>query len=91
MRIEAEGNPLTLTEGDGLHASAKHLEYLVREQRITLREDAHITHMERSFTGARIDYDLASRQVEASGDGAQRVRLVIPGTTLPGRGEGDSQ
>lgn len=90
VRIEAEGDPLTLTEGDELNARAKRLEYLVREQRITLREDAHITHMERSFTGARIDYDLASRQVEASGDGEQRVRLVIPGKALPGGGNGET-
>lgn len=87
-RVEAEGSPLVLTEGDTLSARARHLEYDVTGQRIILKEEAHIRHLDRTFEGARIDYDLATRQVEASGEGDSRVRLVIPGQDA-GKSEGD--
>lgn len=89
-RVEAEGSPLTLTEGDTLTARAGRLDYHVREQRITLRDNAHITHMDRTFEGARIEYDLATRQVEASGEEGSRVRLVIPGQKRNPQGTGDT-
>lgn len=90
-RVEAEGKPLTLTEGDTLSARAERLDYDVRGQRITLRGNAHITHLGRSFEGTQIVYDLATRQVEASGDGDSRVRLVIPGDSRSSGERHDNQ
>lgn len=78
-RAEATGSPVRLREGDILDARGQVLVYDVASQTITLTGDAYIRHEGRTFEGARVVYDLGSRNVEASGDGeGQRVRLVIP-------------
>lgn len=78
-RVEATGNPVRLREGEALDARGRTLIYDVAAQTITLTGDAYIRHEGRTFEGARVVYDLGSRNVEASGDGGgQRVRLVIP-------------
>lgn len=78
-RVEATGSPVRLREGASLDASGQVLVYDVAAQTITLTGDAYIRHEGRTFEGARVVYDLGSRNVEASGDGeGQRVRLVIP-------------
>lgn len=84
-RVEATGNPVRLQEGDALDARGQVLIYDVTAQTITLTGDAYIRHEGRTFEGARVVYDLGSRNVEASGDGeGQRVRLVIPGEDTAG-------
>lgn len=79
VRVEAQGNPLVLREGDQMEASALEMVYEVPEQRILLREKARIRHEGRTFSGSRVEYDLAERRVEAFGEGEDRVRMVIPG------------
>lgn len=78
-RVEATGNPVRLRDGAEINARAKRLVYDVDQQTITLMDDAYIDHQGRRFEGARVVYNLTTRDIEASGDGAdQRVRLVIP-------------
>lgn len=77
-RVEAIGQPVRLTEGETLSAHANRLVYEVGDGRIHLFEDAFIAHEGRTFEGARLRYDLETRQVEASGGDKDRVRLVIP-------------
>lgn len=78
QRVEATGTPVRLREGDVLDARGRTLIYDVAAQTITLTEDAYIRHEGRTFEGASVLYDLGTRNVEASGGGDQRVRLVIP-------------
>ncbi|WP_111657315.1 lipopolysaccharide transport periplasmic protein LptA [Isoalcanivorax indicus] len=78
-RVVATGAPVRLREGADIHARASRLVYDVAAQTITLSGDAHIENRGRRFQGARVVYNLSTRDIEASGDGAeQRVRLVIP-------------
>ena len=78
-RVEATGNPVRLRDGAEINARAGRLVYDVNQQTITLMNDAHIEYQGRRFEGASVVYNLSTRDIEASGDGAsQRVRLVIP-------------
>lgn len=79
-RVEAVGEPVRLTEGEALNARAQRLVYDLEARMIHLFDDAYVSHEGRTFEGARVRYDLQSRQVEASGDDKGRVRLVIPGS-----------
>ena len=80
-RVEAEGAPLSLKEGETLNARADHLDYDVGANHITLRGNAQITHLGRTFEGARILYNLETEEMEASGDGTSRIKMTIPGET----------
>ena len=78
-RVVATGNPVRLREGADINARANRLVYDVAAQTITLSGDADIENRGRRFQGAQVVYNLSTRDIEASGDGArQRVRLVIP-------------
>lgn len=78
-RIEATGAPVRLREGTEINARANRLVYDVAARTITLSGDAYIEQGGRRFEGAEVTYNLASRDIEASGDGGdRRVRLVIP-------------
>jgi len=80
VRVEAEGNPVTLRDGSKTNARAQKLVYRVAEETITLTENAHINNEGRTFEGARVVYHLNTQNVEASGQKpGERVRLVIPG------------
>ncbi len=84
VRVEARGEPLVLREGADMEASAREMVYRVPEQHILLLGQARIRHEGRTFTGSRVEYDLATRRVEASGDDGERVRMVIPGRQREG-------
>ena len=78
-RVVATGSPVRLREGADINARANRLVYDVAAQTITLSGDADIENRGRRFQGAQVVYNLSTRDIEASGDGArQRVRLVIP-------------
>lgn len=79
IHMEAEGDPLRMREGDDLHARAQHMTYDVPGERILLTGNAIIEQAGRTFTGARVEYDLVSETVSASGDADERVRMTIPG------------
>ena len=40
--------------------------------------NARVTHQGNTFEGAKVEYNLDSRRVDASSEGDKRVRLVIP-------------
>lgn len=87
QRIEATGEPVSLTEGDDLEASAGRLVYDMSAGRIWLFDQARVASEGRLFEGAELEYELSTRQVNARSDGEQdRVRLVIPAE--PGSDEG---
>ena len=79
QRVEASGEPVTLTEGDSLQARARRLVYDMGAQRIWLYEQAHVEHEGRVFEGGELEYRLDTRQVNARSTGEDdRVKLVIP-------------
>lgn len=78
-RVEAEGNPVILRDGQDIEARADFLLYEVKKDTITLTKNAYINNEGRTFEGAKVIYHLTSRNVEADGGGEnERVRLVIP-------------
>ena len=78
-RLEAEGNPLRMREGEDMRARARHMVYDVRAERIVLTGNALIEQRGRTFSGGRVEYDLVNETVDASGDADERVRMTIPG------------
>ena len=78
VRVEATGNPVRMQEGKDLQARAKNLVYNLSTRTLVLTGDAHVDHQGNTFEGARVEYNLDSRRVDASSDGDKRVRLVIP-------------
>lgn len=78
-RVEAEGNPVTLRDGEDIQARADFLLYEVKADTVTLTKNAYINSEGRTFEGAKVVYHLTTRNVEADGgDEGERVRLVIP-------------
>lgn len=77
-RIEATGDPVRLREGNILDARGDRLVYDVQEKRIQIFGDARVDHQGRVFEGAELEYNLTTRQVNASGGDTGRVRMVIP-------------
>lgn len=78
VRVEASGTPVTLKEGSDLEAHANNLIYNIRERTLVLTGDAFVSHRGNTFEGAKVEYSLDSKRVDASSEGDQRVRLVIP-------------
>ena len=78
VRVEATGSPVRMEEGEELDARAENLVYDLQERRLVLTGDAHVNHQGNTFEGARVQYNLDSRRVDASSEGDKRVRLVIP-------------
>lgn len=76
--IEATGDPVRLREGEILDARGDRLVYDVQEKRIQIFGDARVDHQGRVFEGAELEYNLTTRQVNASGGDTGRVRMVIP-------------
>lgn len=78
QRAEAFGDPVRIREGERLSGRARRVVYSVADGQVHLYEDAFIKHQGRTFEGARLHYELKSRQVRASGNDQGRVRMVIP-------------
>ncbi|MCG8391687.1 MAG: lipopolysaccharide transport periplasmic protein LptA [Pseudomonadales bacterium] len=78
VRVEASGQPVRMEEGEGLNAHANNLVYDINGRTLVLTGDAYIQHQGNTFEGARVEYSLDSKRVDASSEGDQRVRLVIP-------------
>jgi lipopolysaccharide export system protein LptA len=78
VRVEASGNPVRLSEGKTLSAHANNLVYDIKGRRLVLTGNAFIEHQGNTFEGAKVEYSLDSKRVDASSKGDQRVRLVIP-------------
>ena len=91
VQIKAEGNPVRFSEGEQLTARGNQLVYDVAGQQITLTGDAHIHHLGRTFQGGRIDYNVRTREVEASGEDGQQVILVIPANEGKAKPDSDSK
>ncbi len=89
-RIVAVGKPAHLQQQPAadqapVHAHAGVIEYLQREERVKLREDARLEQDGSIFTGEFIDYKLAEQRVRATSDKGRedsRVEVVIPARTL---------
>ncbi len=78
-RVEAEGKPAKLRDGEEIHAQAEFMRYDVKNDTITLTKNAYINNDGRTFEGATVVYHLSTRSVEADGgETGERVRLVIP-------------
>lgn len=78
MRVEATGKPVRMNEGEELEAHARNLVYDLHNRQLVLTGDAYVKHQGNTFEGARVQYNLDSRRVDASSEGDKRVRLVIP-------------
>ena len=78
MRVEATGSPVRMVEGKELHARADKLVYDLAQRSLVLTGNARVTHQGNTFEGAKVEYNLDSRRVDASSEGDKRVRLVIP-------------
>lgn len=95
VRVEASGVPVTLSEGEDLEAHASNLVYDIKARTLVLTGDAFIRHKGNTFEGAKVEYSLDSKRVDASSEGDQRVRLVIPAENqVPGNdknGNADSE
>ena len=78
VRVEASGTPVRMEEGEGLNAHAENLVYDIKARTLVLTGDAYIEHQGNTFEGAKVEYNLDSRRVDASSEGDKRVRLVIP-------------
>ena len=78
IRVEASGTPVRMEEGKDLQAHANNLVYDIRKRTLVLTGDAYIEHLGNTFEGARVEYSLDSKRVDASSEGDKRVRLVIP-------------
>ena len=96
-KIIAEGQPATLQQQPNIdeelvRAQAEIIEYYKDEDRVRLKNSAHIQRGGSTVTGETIDYFIAKELVKASSDKSQvnsRVEVVIPATTLQDS-EGDS-
>ncbi|HEX5676819.1 MAG TPA: lipopolysaccharide transport periplasmic protein LptA [Alcanivorax sp.] len=78
VRVEATGSPVRMVEGKDLNARAERLVYDLEQRTLVLTGNARVTHQGNTFEGARVEYNLDSRRVDASSKGDERVRLVIP-------------
>ena len=59
-------------------ARADKLVYDLAQRSLVLTGNARVTHQGNTFEGAKVEYNLDSRRVDASSEGDKRVRLVIP-------------
>lgn len=78
VRVEATGSPVRMVEGEALSARAENLVYNLTKRSLVLTGNAHVNHQGNTFEGAKVEYNLDSRRVDASSEGDKRVRLVIP-------------
>ncbi len=84
VRVEATGTPVRMEEGEGLNAHAENLVYDINARTLVLTGDAYIEHQGNTFEGAKVEYSLDSKRVDASSEGDKRVRLVIPAENQTG-------
>lgn len=77
-QAEAFGDPVRIREGKTLSGHAQRVVYSVADGEVHLYDKAFIDHQGRTFEGAKLHYELESRQVRASGSEQERVRMVIP-------------
>ena len=90
VRVEATGSPVRMREGKDLNAHADKLVYDLKRRRLILTGNAYVQHQGNTFEGARVEYDLNSRRMDASSEGDKRVRLVIPAANASQARNGDS-
>jgi len=89
-KIIAEGQPATLQQQPEIdkelvHAAAEQIEYYKDEDRLRLKNNAHIKRGGSTVTGETIDYFIDEELVQARSDEAQensRVEVVIPANTI---------
>lgn len=77
-RVEATGQPVTMREGDDLETRADKLVYDLNARTVVMIGNAFMRRDGSTFEGARVEYHMDNRRVDASSEGDQRVRLVIP-------------
>lgn len=87
VRVEATGSPVRMVEGEAFSARADKLVYDLVQRNLVLTGNARVTHQGNTFEGARVEYNLDSRRVDASSEGDERVRLVIPAKNAEQAGE----
>jgi lipopolysaccharide export system protein LptA len=85
VKAIAHGRPVLLDQAasateEAIHAEARHITFLIEEDRMLLDDQASLKQGDRLFQGAHIDYNVAKRRVNASGAGGSRVLLVLPPT-----------
>jgi lipopolysaccharide export system protein LptA len=85
LQAVAAGVPVLLDQSasetdEAIHAEARKITFLIKEDRMLLDNQATLRQGERLFQGAHIDYDVVNRRVNASGGGSSRVLLVLPPT-----------
>jgi len=92
----AAGTPVLLDQSatateEAIHAEARKITFLIKEDRMLLDNQATLRQGERLFQGAHIDYDVVKRRVNASGGGSSRVLLVLPPTPAEEKPAGSRQ
>ncbi len=88
VRVEATGAPVRMVEGKEVNARADKLVYDLEQRSLVLTGNARVTHQGNTFEGAKVEYNLDSRRVDASSEGDKRVRLVIPAKNAEQASEG---
>lgn len=85
LSISAKGNPARLQQKPDpqkgpVMASATRIDYDAKNEIATLTGNARLNQDGASFQGASITLNSQTQQVDAKGDGSNRVQLILPPT-----------
>ncbi|CBL44216.1 OstA-like protein [gamma proteobacterium HdN1] len=91
QQVTAKGSPAVFTQTPEpdqppVTAKAKTIDYYVSDEKLILQLDAIVVQNESTFQGTRIQYDIRTRRMQATGGdaknavkgGNQRVKMVLP-------------
>lgn len=81
-KVIAEGNPARFRQrqdnkNEDMRAQSRIMTYLVDEEKLVLREDAHLWQGKDEISGNRIDYDLKTEIGKAIRGEKERVKVII--------------
>ncbi len=81
-RVVAEGTPVHFRQQPAADAQeivgyGQHLEYLVIKNKVELTGDAHLQQGGDEFSGAKIVYDTATAVIQATGQGRERIKVIL--------------
>ncbi|HAT4910567.1 TPA: lipopolysaccharide transport periplasmic protein LptA [Serratia marcescens] len=85
--ITANGAPITyrgkLEDGSPFTGRSKHLRYVIKKSTLTLSGDAFVRNNNNTLAAARIDYNINTKKLVASGQPGRRVTSIIYPDAIP--------